>query len=242
MGQTSSNGSQGSKYEPYDQARQKTGEVIDQVQEKVGEVADQVKEQATSQISSQKDQIAEGLGSMAQMIRFAGDQLRQNNQGMFADYTDRAAHSVENASKFLRERELGEIVGEVENFARREPVLFLGGAFTLGLLAARFLKSSAPSSQSSSNRSTALAPRPSTSIQTTNQSTNRSYSSPTTNSGNRSGGYGYSGDYSATSTQTNGSSLTRHFGEDNPAGQSQSHNPNPGATNSTNRMSNVDQP
>jgi hypothetical protein len=33
-------------------------------------------------------------------------------------------------------------VSEAEDFARRQPALFLGGAFALGLLGARFLKSS----------------------------------------------------------------------------------------------------
>ena len=36
----------------------------------------------------------------------------------------------------------------MEHFARRQPVLFVGGAFTLGLLAARFLKSSGQRSSS----------------------------------------------------------------------------------------------
>ena len=31
----------------------------------------------------------------------------------------------------------------VESFARREPLLFIGGAFALGMVAARFLKASA---------------------------------------------------------------------------------------------------
>jgi hypothetical protein len=35
------------------------------------------------------------------------------------------------------------MVRNVEDFARRQPALFIGGAFMLGLLGARFLKSSA---------------------------------------------------------------------------------------------------
>jgi hypothetical protein len=37
---------------------------------------------------------------------------------------------------------VGELIGDVEQFARRSPALFLGGAFALGVLAARFVKSS----------------------------------------------------------------------------------------------------
>jgi hypothetical protein len=39
-------------------------------------------------------------------------------------------------------------VDEVENFARRRPAMFLGGAFLLGLAATRFLKSSRQSHSS----------------------------------------------------------------------------------------------
>jgi hypothetical protein len=37
-----------------------------------------------------------------------------------------------------------ELVGEVQDFARRQPTLFFGGAVVLGFAALRFLKSTAP--------------------------------------------------------------------------------------------------
>lgn len=150
-------GSQGHS-DPYSEARQKTGEVIDQVQEKASDVADQVRDQVSEQLNNQKARAAEGLGSVAQMVRFAGDQLRQNNQAMVAQYTDKVAENLDNFSGFLRERKPVELVDEVQNFARREPALFLGGAFALGLLGARFLRSS--SSNNRGNQTTALAVRP----------------------------------------------------------------------------------
>jgi hypothetical protein len=48
------------------------------------------------------------------------------------------------------------LVGDVENFARRQPALFIGGALALGILAARFLKSS--SQQGSTMRDYGYAP------------------------------------------------------------------------------------
>jgi hypothetical protein len=47
-------------------------------------------------------------------------------------------------SGYLEARDIQDLVGEAESLARRSPALFLGGAFTLGVLAARFLKSSSP--------------------------------------------------------------------------------------------------
>jgi len=132
-------------------AQQKAGEVIDQAQEKVGEVADKVKGQASSQISNQKDKAADSLGNVADAIRQTGDQLRQNEKvAPVAQYTDQLAQGVETVSNYLRSKSLGDIVGEVERFARREPALFLGATFTVGLLAGRFLRSSSSSSRSTS--------------------------------------------------------------------------------------------
>lgn len=145
--------SQNSQFQPSinAQARQKTGEVIDQVQDKASDVVDSVKEQATSQLNTQKQRLAEGIQNAAAMLLMGSDQLRQNDQAGIAQYTDQIANKMDQFSGFLRESQLSDITTEVESFARREPVLFLGGAFTLGLLAARFLKSSNPSSNSSQN-------------------------------------------------------------------------------------------
>jgi hypothetical protein len=54
---------------------------------------------------------------------------------------------------YLEEHDLEDLVYEAEDFARRKPELFVGGAFTLGLLAARFMKSTAPSRENTRSRS-----------------------------------------------------------------------------------------
>lgn len=115
-----------------------------QAKDQVGQAVDQVRTQATSQLSGQKDRAAQGLGSVAQALRHTSGQLRDQDQGMFTQYVDNVADRIEQFSSYVQERDVGELVGEVERFARREPTLFLGGAFVLGLLGARFLKSSNP--------------------------------------------------------------------------------------------------
>jgi len=125
-----------------DQAQAKTGEVIDQAKEKTSQVMGQVQEQAKSQLTTQKDRAAEGLGSMALALRQTGQQLQDQNNAPVAQVTNTAAEQIEKVSNFLRERDLNEMVIEVERFARRQPALFLGGAVALGLIGARFLRSS----------------------------------------------------------------------------------------------------
>jgi hypothetical protein len=68
--------------------------------------------------------------------------LREQDQDPIGQYADRAAEQVERFSGFLRERDADQLIGEAENLARRQPAVFLGGAFALGVLGARFLKAS----------------------------------------------------------------------------------------------------
>jgi len=116
-------------------------DVMQQTKETAGQVVDQAKEQATSRMDDRKDQFATSFGSVADALRQASNHLRQNEQAPIAQYADKAAERVEQWANNLRGKDVQEIMRDVEDYARRQPALFLGGAFVVGLLAARFLKS-----------------------------------------------------------------------------------------------------
>jgi hypothetical protein len=101
-----------------------------------------VREKAAVQLNSQKDRLTSGLGSVAGAIREATKQLREQDHSGVADYVDSAAAQLERFSKQLRERNIGDVANSVQSFARRQPTIFLGASFALGLIGARFLKSS----------------------------------------------------------------------------------------------------
>jgi hypothetical protein len=124
------------------QSQQTARQVADQAQDKTGQVAQQVKQQASSRLSGQIDRAAEGLGAVSQTLQDLSGQLRGQNQTMLGDYTDGAAEQVQRVAGYLRGKDLDELVAETERFARRQPVVFVAGAFGLGLVVARFLKSS----------------------------------------------------------------------------------------------------
>jgi hypothetical protein len=106
-------------------------------------IMDRVKETAAAQLSSQKDRATDGLGSLADAVRKTSQPLRENKQDTIARYVEKTADQIEQFSTRLRERDLGDLVAEAQRFARRQPALFIGGAFAVGVLATRFLKSSA---------------------------------------------------------------------------------------------------
>jgi hypothetical protein len=49
----------------------------------------------------------------------------------------------------MRNKDVGDLVGDIQQMARRKPALFIGGAFAVGLIGARFFKSSNRTSYSS---------------------------------------------------------------------------------------------
>jgi ElaB/YqjD/DUF883 family membrane-anchored ribosome-binding protein len=153
MPRTTADLSQGSGVQ---QAREQiadtVSEVTQQATETVGQLASSAKHQVTSQIDTQKQKASETLTSVAQALRQTGSQLRSQDQAPVADYTSKAADQVERLSTFLRDHDVNDILHEAEQFARRSPALFLGGAFALGLLGARFLKSSSQQRQQMSGQ------------------------------------------------------------------------------------------
>lgn len=127
------------------QAKQSAGEVADQAKLAVGQVKDQAKQTAQSQLATRKDQTAQGLTVVSSAVHDLANSLRQNDQtSSYAHYADRAADQIQRVSGYLGARDISQIADEAEDWARREPVLALGGAFVLGVLAARFIKSNRP--------------------------------------------------------------------------------------------------
>lgn len=125
-----------------DKVQEKAGPVLDQAQEKASQVADQAKQQVTSRLDDQKERAADGLRTVAQALRQTGQELRGQEQVGIAGYADSAAEQVERFSSYLRTTDANQIVAQVESYARRQPTLFAGGAFGLGLILARFFRSS----------------------------------------------------------------------------------------------------
>jgi hypothetical protein len=123
-----------------------SGSVVEQTKEKAQELAGQVQQKATQRVESGltrgKVQAAETLNTVAQSLIISGQQLRERKQEGIGRFVDQTADRVQRVSNYLQNTDVSEMVDRTEGFARRRPALFLGGAFALGLLGARFLKSS----------------------------------------------------------------------------------------------------
>ncbi len=118
--------------------------ILDQAKHAAQHVIGQTKDQLGAELKSQKDDASSRLGGVAAALRETGKKLGdgQDKDSALPSYANQAADQVERLSSYVRSRTIGDLIGDVEGFARREPAIFLGGSFALGLLAARFLKSS----------------------------------------------------------------------------------------------------
>ena len=101
-----------------------------------------VREGATAQLGTQKDRATDGLGSVAQAVRQTTQRLRDEQHDTIARYVDEAANQVERLANHLRGKDVGELLRDAQRFAQRRPAVFIGSAFAIGLLGARFIKSS----------------------------------------------------------------------------------------------------
>jgi hypothetical protein len=100
-----------------------------------------VQERVSDVAGSQMSRAGDVLQSVAQAIRSTGDQLRQD-QPQVAGFADTAASQVDRFAGRIRTSSPSDMIAEAEQFARRQPAVFLGGALLLGAVAARFLKAS----------------------------------------------------------------------------------------------------
>jgi hypothetical protein len=113
------------------------------MEEKSSETLGRAKSGAKNMLDKRRMQAADGLGSMAKAFRRSSDELR-GEDATASKYTDFAAKQVENLAEYLRGRDLDQVMNKMEQFARKRPEVFLGGAFAIGFVLSRFLKSSRP--------------------------------------------------------------------------------------------------
>lgn len=114
--------------------------LLKEAKQTVGHMAEGAKEQVVTRAESGKENVAEKIGSVAGALRAAGEPLAE--MGPLPQLAEQAADKIESIAEYVQSRTIGDLVQEVTQFARREPAVFLGSAFGLGLLAGRFLKSS----------------------------------------------------------------------------------------------------
>jgi hypothetical protein len=123
-------------------AREQIREVKNQVVDQAKNTFQQARDRASSSLGESKSQIADQFGTVADALRRTTEHLRSEDQQRIAGLTETVARQVDQVANYLRTKDARAMKQDLENLARRQPALMLGGALVLGLIGARFLKSS----------------------------------------------------------------------------------------------------
>ena len=95
-----------------------------------------------TEVERRTSQGADELSEIARVLHQSGRELEGNMAG---PYVRKAAQQIDHLSHYVRTAQPGDVVQSVSRFAKRDPVLFLGGAFALGLLGSRLMGIRRPS-------------------------------------------------------------------------------------------------
>ena len=125
---------------PREQIRQARDKVVDQAKSTFRDARDR----AGSSLSDGRRRAAEQIGGIGGALHRTSEQLRYEDQARVADVTDSVGRQLDRVAGYLRDSDGRTIARDIESLARRQPALVFAGAFALGLVAARFLKSSEP--------------------------------------------------------------------------------------------------
>ena len=147
-------------HQTLDSAKQTAQDITAQTQEQVGDVVSKtvdqasqaisdVKEQAASAYTTQRDRAVEMLTELAEALKKTGQNLTsdalntaQDHNGAMAlgPFIEEAADRITQSADFLRDKDMSSLMREAQTLARKQPLLFLGAMFGIGVAGARMFK------------------------------------------------------------------------------------------------------
>jgi vacuolar-type H+-ATPase subunit H len=127
-------------------------------QEKARGAVGQARGRLSEQVDQRSTQAGKRIGETASDVRTIAEQLRNQGNEAPANLAEQVAGQVERVGDYLKDASGDRILRDVEDFARRQPMLVTAAGLALGFAASRFLKASSsrryqPGYQNSGDRS-----------------------------------------------------------------------------------------
>jgi hypothetical protein len=111
-------------------------------------IIEETQAQARERIDAGRKDAAQTLASLASTLLSSSGHLKEEQQELAGEYVGKAAGQIDRLAQYIQNADPAEVVDGVKEFARKRPALFIGSAFAVGVIAARFLKSSQRSVES----------------------------------------------------------------------------------------------
>ena len=125
-----------------DQVEDQVREKAQLAQDKTRGVLGQARGRLRDQIDQRSTQAGDQVQSTAQDVRKVAEQLRGQGKDTPARVAEQVADRAESFGSYLRDADGERLLRDVEDFARRQPMLVAAGSLALGFAASRFLKAS----------------------------------------------------------------------------------------------------
>jgi hypothetical protein len=100
-----------------------------------------VREGIAAQAEAQKDEFASRIGAIAERVHATAGDLRER-ESWLATIVDRGAQELDEVAEAIRRRDVTNLWGAVETFARRQPAVFMGAMVAAGFAVTRLARAS----------------------------------------------------------------------------------------------------
>lgn len=121
-----------------------TDEAVAEAKRKTQQLTEEARQRAEEAIQQQKNAAALQMEGIADALYDTAGKLTEE-QAWLANGMHRAGDFIEQLSGSVKERNLSDLMHDLEHYTRRQPGVVIGAAAVTGFLLSRFLKSSVPS-------------------------------------------------------------------------------------------------
>src|ERR671915_1041274 len=171
-----------------DQVKDQVKEKAEVAQDKARGAVGQARGRVSDQVDQRSTQAGERIAGTASDVRSIAQELRNQGKDAPANLAEQVAGQADRVGDYLKGASGDRILRDVEDFARRQPMLVAAAGLALGFAASRFLKASSSRRYESSYQSygdggydrTYTSPYDTRSYDTTTYDTGTAYPTGTT--------------------------------------------------------------
>jgi hypothetical protein len=121
-----------------EQVQQATSSAKEQLQQATGSAQDKMRQQ----LDTRSTEAGHQVDSVAEAMRKASEHLSGQGNDLPAKAAEQVAQRAEQLGQYLRESDADKILVDLEDFARKQPLIVAAVGLVAGLAGARFLKAS----------------------------------------------------------------------------------------------------
>ncbi len=133
-------------------AKQKAKEAQDEVADSMRDTVNETRQKVTAELSGAAEKTKAGAArefkTLADALHTAAGELDSGSPQR--RMIDTVAKNLDDFSDGIQHKNMGEMMGGLNDMARRNPMMFLGGAALLGFVATRLASASAPENRHTS--------------------------------------------------------------------------------------------